>query len=115
MSQIFEDIEGVEVIVDDILVWGSDIAEHDQRLEKVLQRAQQCNLKLNQDKSQIGLKEISYIGHLLSEHGIKADPKKIEAITKLATPTMKEELQVTTPTRHDDILLHVAKGASSRP
>jgi len=35
MSQIFEDIERVEVIVDDVLVWGSDIAEHDQRLQKV--------------------------------------------------------------------------------
>ena len=45
MSQIFEDIEGVEVIIDDILVWGSDIAEYDQRLEKVLQRTQQRNLK----------------------------------------------------------------------
>ena len=39
------------MIIDDILVWGSDITEHDQRLEIVLQRAQQLNLKLNQDKN----------------------------------------------------------------
>ena len=93
MSQMFEDIEGVEVIVDDILVWGSTQTEHDERLERVLQRARQRNLKLNKDKSQIGLREISYIGHLLSEHGIKPDPKKTEAITQLENPANKEELQ----------------------
>ena len=38
MSKIFEDIEGVEVVVDDILVWGAS-EEDDTRLEKVLQRA----------------------------------------------------------------------------
>ena len=36
-SEIFEDIEGVEVIVDDILVWGSTVEEHDARLERVLE------------------------------------------------------------------------------
>ena len=34
---MFEDIEGVEVIVDDILVWGSTVEEHDARLERVLE------------------------------------------------------------------------------
>ena len=32
-SEMFKDIEGVEVIVDDILVWGSTVEEHDARLE----------------------------------------------------------------------------------
>ena len=36
-SEMFEDIEGVEVIVDNILVWGSTVEEHDARLERVLE------------------------------------------------------------------------------
>ena len=32
-SEMFKDIEGVEVIIDDILVWGSTVEEHDARLE----------------------------------------------------------------------------------
>ena len=56
MSEMFEDIEGVEVVVDDLLIWGTTEEEHDTRQEKVLQRAQQQNLKLNKDKSQIKLK-----------------------------------------------------------
>ncbi len=73
MSDIFEDTEGVEVVVDDILVWGTTIEEHDTRLEQVLQRAQERNLKLNKDKSQIRL---SYIGHILSQDGVRPDPNE---------------------------------------
>ena len=90
---MFEDIEGVEVVIDDLLIWGTTEEEHDARLEKVLQRAQQRNLKLNKDKSQIKLKEIKYIGHILSEDGIKPDPKKVTAVTEMKPPTTKEELQ----------------------
>ena len=47
MSEMFEDIEGVEVD------WGENKAEHDERLRKVLEHARQCNLKLNKEKGQI--------------------------------------------------------------
>lgn len=33
--------DGVEVVVDDLLIWGTTEEQHDARLEKVLQRAQQ--------------------------------------------------------------------------
>ena len=36
MSEMFEDIEGVEVVVDDIIIWGTTQEEHDTTLEKVL-------------------------------------------------------------------------------
>ena len=52
MTEMFEDIEGVEVVVDDILVWGTNEAEHDSRLIKVLDRARLQNLKLNKTKCQ---------------------------------------------------------------
>ena len=49
-TELMEDIEGAEVIVDDILIWGATIQEHDERLRKVLDRARQCNLKLSKWK-----------------------------------------------------------------
>ena len=52
MSEMFEDIEGVEVVVDDVLIWGETEEEHDARLEQVLKHAQHRNLRLNKDKSQ---------------------------------------------------------------
>ncbi|CAB4013836.1 retrotransposon-like family member retr-1, partial [Paramuricea clavata] len=59
MSQVLEDIDGAEAIVDGILVWGKDIQEHDARLKKVLDRVQGVNLKLNQKKCQIRKEEIA--------------------------------------------------------
>lgn len=32
MKQIFDELEGVEVYIDDLIIWGSDKAEHDLRL-----------------------------------------------------------------------------------
>ncbi|XP_063955009.1 uncharacterized protein K02A2.6-like [Lytechinus pictus] len=50
MNKMLEGLEGVEVIMDDILVWGATKKEHDKRLERVLQRVQERNLKLNASK-----------------------------------------------------------------
>lgn len=89
---MFDDLDGVEVMVDDILVWGATQKEHDKRLEKVLQRAEKRNLKLNKDKSQISMPAIHYLGHVLTKEGIKPDPKKVTAIVKMDQPKGKDDL-----------------------
>jgi hypothetical protein len=92
MSQAFEDIDGVEVIVDNILIWGKDEAEHNDRLKQVLERVRQINLKLNKDKSRIQTTEVSYIGHKITRDGLKPDPEKVKAIHDIATPKDKKDL-----------------------
>ena len=69
MTEIIQDIEGCEVIVDDIIIWGEDKAEHDRRLKQVLDRVRAKNLKLNSDKCEFRKTSISYCGHVLSEKG----------------------------------------------
>ena len=93
MSEMFKDIEEVEVVVDDLLVWGEDEEQHDNRLLKVLERARAQNLKLNKDKCHIKQHKISYVGHILTKDGLKLDPKKTKAITEMPSPRNKEELQ----------------------
>ena len=66
MSEMFHDIEGVEV-VDDLLIWDESEEQHDIRLTQVLERARDRNLKLNKSKCQIKKDAITYIGHLLSK------------------------------------------------
>ena len=80
MSQVLEDVDGAETIVDDILVCKRDIQEHDARLKRVLDRVQDVNLKLNQKKCQIRKEEIAYAGHLLTKDGLKPDPEKVRAV-----------------------------------
>ena len=61
MSEMFHDI-GVEVVVDDLLIWGESEEQHDTRLTQVLERARHRNLKLNKSKCQIKKDAITYIG-----------------------------------------------------
>ncbi|VDI70439.1 Hypothetical predicted protein [Mytilus galloprovincialis] len=93
MTEIMENIEGAEVIVDDILIWGSTIQEHDERLKKVLDRARQCNLKLSKSKCQFRKNEVDYVGHIISKDGLKPDPEKVRAVQKMKKPENKKELQ----------------------
>jgi transposase InsO family protein len=82
-----------EIIVDDILVWGTTEKEHDIRLLKVLDRAREINLKLKLKKFQFKVKEISYVGHLLTGEGLKPDPDKVRAITDMPEPEDAKAIQ----------------------
>lgn len=92
MSQMLEDITGAEVIIDDILVWGSTIEEHDQRLRKVLQRAKEYNLKLSKEKCEVRKTEVKYVGQVLTQNGVKPDPEKVRAILMMQKPENRQEL-----------------------
>ena len=93
LDEAFERLPGVTGIVDDILVYGQTKDEHDSNLRHVLQRAQTCGVKFNPDKCVIGVTQVSYFGHILSETGVKPDPQNISAITEMQPPNNKAELQ----------------------
>ena len=92
LHDVLEGLQGVEVIADDILIYGSgDTTEeastnHDKNLLALLERAREVNLKLNPSKFRLRLPEVRFMGHLLTENGLKPDPQKIEAITCMPKP-----------------------------
>uniref|UniRef100_H3AXF3 ribonuclease H n=1 Tax=Latimeria chalumnae TaxID=7897 RepID=H3AXF3_LATCH len=89
ISQIFESLEGTEVMMDDILLWGKDVKEYNDGLRKTLVKAREQGLTLNHEKSKIGLSEVSFIGHKLTKNGLKVDPGKVEVIRNMPVPTNK--------------------------
>ena len=93
MVTAFEGIEGVEVVVDDILIHGKTLKEHNERLQKVLQKCRDINLKLNKRKCHIGLLEVKYVGHKLTVDGIKPTDERVEAIVKMREPRDVKELE----------------------
>ena len=80
MSQMVEDIDGCEAVMDDLVVWGKDQTEHDQRLKKVMDKAKSCGLKFNKDKCKFQRDQVSYVEHALSGEDLKADPEKTIAV-----------------------------------
>ncbi|KAK7930380.1 hypothetical protein WMY93_006775 [Mugilogobius chulae] len=92
MSQMLEDFEGVICHADDVLVYGRDRQEHDQRLHRVLQKFQQEGLTLN-EKCEFAKSEIIFVGHKVSAKGIEADPNKVKAIQQLPRPQCVEDVR----------------------
>ena len=91
MSELFEDIDGVKVIVDDLLIWGQDDDQHDLRLKEVQDRAREVNLKFNFKKCRIRQDEV--VGLVLSKYGLKPDPEKIRAVQEMQPPQNTKELK----------------------
>ena len=90
---IFGDIDGVEVIFDDIIVASKDDHEHDEIMRKLLQRARDANVKFNPAKLQYKASEVKYMGNIVSESGLKPDAEKMRAIIQMPPPQNREELQ----------------------
>ena len=93
VMRILENLPGAVCLMDDIVIFGSDQAEHDQRLRDVLQRLSSAGITLNKDKCEFCKTEVSFLGQTLSSQGIKADPEKIAAITELTEPQDIHELR----------------------
>lgn len=86
MLETLEGLEGVEAFMDDILVYGSTMEEHDARLDKVFRRIESVGLKLNKEKCSLWQGQLRFLGHLIDHSGVRPDPEKVEAISQLPPP-----------------------------
>ena len=99
MDENLEGLDGVKAIADDILTWGDDetieeaIVNHDKRLLTLLERCKQKNIKLKKEKFQLWKTELSYMGVVLTDKGVKPDPKKQDCVQSMPAPTNKYEVR----------------------
>ena len=71
MEEEFADLKGVEIVVDDILVWGETAAQHDARVRELLARVKASGLKQNAKKSVIRAHAVEYVGHVISKDTVR--------------------------------------------
>ena len=67
MNELLEGLEGVVVYIEDILVYGSNMKEHDERLSKVLHILKENGLKLNDSKCHYRHSELKSLGQSISK------------------------------------------------
>jgi hypothetical protein len=72
----------VVVFIDDILVYSSSYLEHEQHLRNVLKTLRENILYAKRDKCDFWLKEVIFLGHVISVGGIFMDPRKVEVVLK---------------------------------
>ena len=74
-------------------LFGKRQEEYDMNLRDVLQRLQENNLRLNEDKCEFSKTEIMLYGHTFSCSGIKPVPLKVEAIQTASPPKTPSEVK----------------------
>ncbi|XP_031350539.1 uncharacterized protein K02A2.6-like [Photinus pyralis] len=83
----------IATYIDDIIVWGKTLDEHNLALEQVFKLALQHDIKFNKHKCSFGSNQIKLMGHIINEQGIAIDPDRIKAITEFPEPKDKQSLQ----------------------
>ena len=93
ISQVLHGVEGALNISDDITVFGVTQKEHDERLKQVIERLCEANLTLNKEKCQIGMDQITFMGHILSAHGIGPTEERVKDLVNAPRPTNISEVK----------------------
>ena len=81
------------VYLDDIFVFGTRLQEHMDNLKVIFEKLKEHNLKIQLDKSEFLMKEIVYLGHIISEEGIKPNSEKIKAVKDYPIPKNTKEIK----------------------
>lgn len=95
MEKAVGDMNLLQVLVylDDLIVFGRSLEEHEERLMRVLDRLEEVGLKLSLDKCQFCQPKVKYVGHIVSANGVATDPEKLEAVAKWPKPTDLKSLR----------------------
>ncbi|KAL0556761.1 hypothetical protein IC582_005277 [Cucumis melo] len=83
----------VIVFIDDILIYSKTEAEHEEHLRMVLQTLRDNKLYAKFSKCEFWLKQVSFLGHVVSKAGVSVDPAKIEAVTGWTRPSTVSEVR----------------------
>ena len=79
--------------LDDVLIHSPDIETHLQNMRILFQRLREADLKLKYSKCSYFKMHVQYLGHLVSEKGIKPLSKKLESVKKMPAPTTSKEIK----------------------
>ncbi|XP_074323812.1 uncharacterized protein LOC141660721 [Apium graveolens] len=95
MNTIFKDQLGrnMKSYVDDIISKLVTIPEHNQLLRECFDNLRKYNMKLNPEKCAFGVPSGKFLGFLVNERGIEANPEKIKAIMEMTVPRTQKDIQ----------------------
>lgn len=95
MNSVLMGINGVKAFVylDDIIIYATDLTDHESKLKEVFSRLDKHNLRLQTSKCQFLRREVIYLGHLITDKGVEPDPEKIRCVKDHPTPRNVVEIK----------------------
>jgi hypothetical protein len=83
----------VVVFINDILVYSKSEEDHEEHLHLVLQKLRDHMLYAKLSKHEFWLKQVAFLGHIISKGGIYVDPSKIQDVLSQNVPTSVGDIQ----------------------
>ncbi|XP_047966032.1 uncharacterized protein LOC125210532 [Salvia hispanica] len=83
----------VLVFIDDVLVYSKNEKEHEEHLRITLETLRTEKLYAKFSKCEFWLKEVNFLGHIVSAEGIRVDPAKVEAVQRWKSPSTPNEIR----------------------
>ena len=95
MNKVFMEFldKFVVVFIDNILVFSKNKEEHAEHLRLVLQKLREHKLYAKRSKCEFWLREVSFLGHVVSNGGIAVDPSKVKDVLNWKPPTDVSEIR----------------------
>ena len=93
MDKMVSGLHGVAVYLDDIIITGTDEADHWKKFESVLQRLADFGFRLRSEKCHLIMKKVDYLGFEISEEGRRPSPTACEAVRDLPRPASTDEVK----------------------
>ena len=81
------------VYMDDIIVYSTSLQEHLVNLKKIFNTLNKYDMKIQLDKSEFLRKEVAFLGHVVTQDGVKPNPEKIKVIKEWPLPRNEKELR----------------------
>ena len=83
----------MEVYVDDMLLKSKEELAHLDNLKETFTTLKQYQMKLNPNKYAFGVASRKFLGFMMSQRGIEANPKKVRAILNMKSPKTVKKVQ----------------------
>ena len=95
MDRVIHDLEYQMALcyLDDIIVYGPTLDVCMDRIQIILDRLRDANLKLKASKCILFAREVKFLGHIISKDGVKTDPAKVEAVLERHPPKTKKQVK----------------------
>jgi len=79
--------------MNDILIYSNSKKEHTQHVRQVLERLRAVGLQVDIEKCEFSVIEIKYLGLIITTHGIKMNPEKVNAVMNWAASRGVKDVQ----------------------